>query len=96
VSPLLGVALSAMSDRGKAQLGDKTVLDVIEAARQATEGLEDPGALLSAADRAIAATIDQYRDRPFRQGRARIFSSNAIGLDDPGMVAMKRIVEALR
>jgi phosphoenolpyruvate---glycerone phosphotransferase subunit DhaL len=95
VSSLLGIALSAMSDRGKAQLGDKTVLDAIEAAREATQSLQDPVSLLDAADRAITAAIDQYRDRPFRQGRARIFSSNAVGLDDPGMIALKRIVEGL-
>jgi dihydroxyacetone kinase-like protein len=95
VSSLLAVALSAMSDRGKAQLGDKTVLDAIEAAREATKRLEDPASLLDAADRAITAAIDQYRDLPFRQGRARIFSSNAVGLDDPGMIALKRIVEGL-
>ena len=34
-----------MSQRGKGQLGDKTVLDVLEAARAATEGIEDPAAL---------------------------------------------------
>jgi phosphoenolpyruvate---glycerone phosphotransferase subunit DhaL len=94
-SSLLGVALAAMSDRGKAQLGDKTVLDAIEAARGATEGLEDPTAVLDAADRAISATIDKYRDCPFRQGRARIFGSKGIGQDDPGMIAFKRIVEGL-
>ncbi len=95
VSSLLGAALAAMSNRGNAQLGDKTVLDALEAARDATEGLEDPVAQLGAADRSITAAIDEYRDRPFRQGRARIFGSKGIGLDDPGMIALKRIVEGL-
>jgi len=35
VSALLGAAVKAMSDRGKGQLGDKTVLDAVEAARHA-------------------------------------------------------------
>jgi dihydroxyacetone kinase-like protein len=95
VSSLLGAALAAMSNRGNAQLGDKTVLDAIEAAREATEGLEDPVVQLGAADRRITAAIDVYRDRPFRQGRARIFGSKGVGLDDPGMIALKRIVEGL-
>ena len=34
---LLGAALAAMTARGKGQLGDKTVLDALEAARAATE-----------------------------------------------------------
>lgn len=96
VSSLLEAARNAMSDRGKGQLGDKTVLDAVEAARQATIGLEEPAAMAAAASRAIDEAIKEFRDRPFRQGRARIFGASALGRDDPGMVAFKRIVESLR
>jgi dihydroxyacetone kinase-like protein len=95
VPALLAAALQAMSDRSKGQLGDKTVLDAIGAARKATEGLDEPAALVAAADRAIAEAMVQFRDLPFRQGRARIFGNKGIGRDDPGMVAFKRIVESL-
>jgi dihydroxyacetone kinase-like protein len=95
-SSLLGAALKAMSDRGKGQLGDKTVLDGVEAARQATEGLEDPALIATAAAAAIEETLKQFRFRQFRQGRARIFGEKGIGLDDPGTVALLRIVEALK
>lgn len=96
VSSLLEAARNAMSDRGKGQLGDKTVLDAVEAARQATIELEEPAAMAAAASRAIDEAIKEFRDRPFRQGRARIFGASALGRDDPGMVAFKRIVESLR
>ena len=96
ISSLLANAIQAMSQRGKGQLGDKTVLDALEAARAATEGIEDPAALVIAADRAVAASIDQFRDQPSRQGRARIFADRSVGKDDPGMVAFKRIIEALQ
>ncbi|MGA2114072.1 MAG: dihydroxyacetone kinase subunit L [Bryobacteraceae bacterium] len=92
---LLGGAIQAMSDRGKGQLGDKTVLDALEAARRATVGLDDPAAMASEAARAIAGAIAQFRDLPFRQGRARIFGAKGIGRDDPGMVALARIVDSL-
>ena len=95
VSPLLAAALKAMSDRGKGQLGDKTVLDAVEAVRRATEGLADPISLVAAADRAVVAALAAFRDLPFRQGRARIFGDKGLGRDDPGMVAFKRIVESL-
>jgi dihydroxyacetone kinase-like protein len=94
-SALLGAALQAMSDRGKGQLGDKTVLDAVEAARRATDGLEDPGALAAAAVAAIEEAMARLRDQQFRQGRARIFGAKGIGRDDPGMVAFQRIVESL-
>jgi dihydroxyacetone kinase-like protein len=95
VPGLLGAALKAMSDRGKGQLGDKTVLDALEAARRATEGLGDPAAMVEDARAAVAAAIAQFRDLPFRQGRARIFGAKGLGRDDPGMIAFERIVESL-
>ncbi|MGA2327702.1 MAG: dihydroxyacetone kinase subunit L [Bryobacteraceae bacterium] len=96
MSSLLAAALQAMSGRGKGQLGDKTVLDAVEAVRHAAEGLDDAAALARAADEAIAAAITSLRDHPFRQGRARIFGDQAIGRDDPGMVAFQRMVDSLK
>jgi dihydroxyacetone kinase-like protein len=96
VSGLLAAALKAMSDRGKGQLGDKTVLDAVEAARRATEGIGDPASLAAAADEAVGVALDELRGLPFRQGRARIFGEKGLGRDDPGMVAFKRILESLR
>lgn len=95
ISSLLEAAGRAMAARGKSALGDKTVLDAIDAARQATDGLDDPPALASAAAAAVAAALDRFREQPFLQGRARIFGAKGIGRDDPGMVAFQKIVESL-
>jgi phosphoenolpyruvate---glycerone phosphotransferase subunit DhaL len=96
VSGLLGAAGAAMAARGKSQLGDKTVLDVIEAARRATETIDDPTKLAPAAISAIDAALAEFRTAPFKQGRARIFGEKGVGRDDPGMIAFKRIVESLQ
>ena len=95
-SALLGGALEAMMKRGRGALGDKTVLDALEAARTATQGLSDPDRLAEAADGAVAEALDRLRNQQARQGRARIFGEKSIGRDDPGMVAFKRVLEALR
>jgi dihydroxyacetone kinase-like protein len=92
---LLRGAREAMQARGKAELGDKTVLDAIEAAARATEGLEEPAALLEAAKAAVAEVMDAFRDRPAKIGRARIFGDRSVGLDDPGMLAFRRILDGL-
>lgn len=94
-SSLLGVAIDAMSSRGKAQLGDKTVLDAVEGARKATEGLDDLDQIIKATNDGIALALEHFRNQPSRQGRARIFGEKSIGLDDPGMIAFKRIIECL-
>ena len=96
ISGLLATANQAMAQRGKGELGDKTLLDAVEAARVATEGIAEPQALAEAADKAVGDAIEKFREQPSKQGRARIFADRSVGSADPGMVAFKRIVEALR
>ena len=94
ISLLLAAALKAMSDRGKGALGDKTVLDALAAARGATDGLADPEVMVDRAREAVQMTIADFRGRPFRQGRARIFGDKGLNRDDPGMIAFERILES--
>ena len=95
VSALLTAALDAMQARGKAELGGKTVLDSLDAMARATDGLTEPDAVADAAARAADAALAEFRDRPATVGRARIFGDKSVGMDDPGMLAMARIVHAL-
>jgi dihydroxyacetone kinase-like protein len=96
VSPLLGSAGQAMAQRSGGKLGEKTVLDALEAVRAATEGIDAPDALLAAADQAMGKCLDHFRNQPARQGRARIFGEKSVGKDDPGMLAFQRIIEGLK
>lgn len=95
MSDLVQSALEAMKDRGGAKLGDKTVLDSLEAIRTACAGLEKPEELLQAARNANAAALAEFQGKPCKIGRARIFGDQTIGMDDPGMVAMKEMLRAL-
>jgi phosphoenolpyruvate---glycerone phosphotransferase subunit DhaL len=95
VSSLFRGAFNAMAARGKASLGDKTVLDVLDAAARGTEGLGDPAAILQSALSATQETMDQLRSKPAQIGRARIFGDRSIGLDDPGMVVFRTMLQAL-
>ena len=95
ISALLNDALDAMKQRGKAELGDKTVLDVIAASSQAAKDQYDGSSVLKAINDAVTSTIDEFRSRQSKIGRARIFSEKSIGLDDPGMLAFRKMIEAL-
>ncbi len=92
---LLAGAIAAISQRGKAALGDKTMLDSLEAVRVAWESVKEPRDLLPAASAALAGALEAFRGRPCIQGRARIFGEKTIGQNDPGMLAIKRIVDSL-
>lgn len=94
ISNLVAAARDKMQERGKAELGGKTVLDSLDAVAQATAGLDAPDALADAAARAVDQALDDIRDKPATIGRARIFGEKSIGMDDPGMLAMQRIVKA--
>ena len=93
---LLGGAIEAMSKRGRSELGQKTVLDALEAIRLAVDAQSDSQTVLELADNALTTALDKFRDLPAKQGRARIFADRSVGLDDPGQVVIKRIVESLR
>ena len=95
LSGLVGAARDAMIARGKAELGGKTVLDSIDAVAKALDGIADPAAAAEAAPRATREALDAFRARPATFGRARIFADKSRGLDDPGMLAMALIVEAI-
>ncbi|SDX05096.1 dihydroxyacetone kinase subunit L [Roseicitreum antarcticum] len=95
VPTLMDAACAAMSARGKAQLGDKTVLDALDAAAREATKASDPDAMAIAAVKGINAALDTFRDQPAKVGRARIFGDRTIGLDDPGMVALREMAHAL-
>lgn len=95
-SPSVDQMAEAIRAAGKGELGDKTVLDVLDAVRMATAGIADPTRLVAAVDQAVADSLVRFRDQPARQGRARIFAERSVGRDDPGMVAFKRIVKAVK
>ena len=95
ISPILHLAVAAMLKRGKAHLGAKTVVDAIHAVAQSLQGIDDPQDALHAAQTAVAKTLEAFRGKPCQIGRARIFAEKSMGLDDPGMVAFQRVLEAL-
>ena len=92
---LLGLARDAMMARGGANLGDKTVLDAIDAAAQALEGVSDPAEAKAKAVKAAAGVLTEFRGKPNKIGRARMFADQTIGLDDPGMLAFAKLCEAI-
>ena len=95
VSGLIAAARDAMQQRGKAELGGKTVLDSLDAMAQATAGLSEPGEVARAAREAARQSTEAFKDKPATVGRARIFADKSRTMYDPGMLAMTRIVEAV-
>lgn len=95
VSALIAGACEAMMARGKGNLGDKCVLDSMDAMAKATAGLAEPSALQSAAETAAAETLATFKGLQNKLGRARMFGEKSVGVEDPGQIAALEMVRAL-
>lgn len=93
---LLGAARDAMATRGGAKLGDKTVLDALDAvARTVSSFDEKTPNLAAAAARTANDALDRLRPYACHVGRARMFPEKSKGSDDPGMLAFALLLDAL-
>jgi dihydroxyacetone kinase-like protein len=95
MASILQAVVDALSSRGGAKLGDKTMLDSLEAIRNVlAEGKRQSDLQKLACDAAMDA-LDLLRNKPNRIGRASMFSERSVGMDDPGMVAVWRMTQNL-
>ncbi|MEJ2802215.1 DAK2 domain-containing protein [Comamonadaceae bacterium PP-2] len=95
VAELLEAVVMALSARGGASLGDKTVLDGLQAIQVALAAAPEQADARQVSRQAVREALDAFRGKPNRIGRARMFADKTIGMDDPGMVALQRMVDAL-
>jgi dihydroxyacetone kinase-like protein len=84
-----------ISQRGKTEVGDKTILDAIVPAAEALASAAGPGGLdaaITAAEKAVTET----QGLQSRRGRASWLQERSIGLQDPGATAFWRMLESWR
>ncbi|MBB3149604.1 dihydroxyacetone kinase [Phyllobacterium trifolii] len=88
-------ARDAMLVRGNASLGDKTVIDCIDGVAAALDGISNLSEVRAVAVRTANEVVAEYRTRPCRVGRARMFGDKSVGIDDPGMLAYASLCQAV-
>jgi dihydroxyacetone kinase-like protein len=84
----LGAAIDAVKARGKSEVGQKTMLDVLAPVREALAAGRDP---VAAANQAAEATVPMKAVR----GRASFLGDRSIGHMDPGARSSALIVAAV-
>jgi dihydroxyacetone kinase phosphoprotein-dependent L subunit len=98
----LGAALRAGLDgiiqRGKASVGDKTLVDALSPALDAFDAHAGEGvaAALAAAATAAAAGRDATSALIAHKGRASYLGERSVGHQDPGATSMTMLIEAAR
>ncbi|MBQ6679017.1 MAG: dihydroxyacetone kinase subunit L [Lachnospiraceae bacterium] len=91
-------SLEAIKERGKAEVGDKTMVDALEPAvramkENAAQGLK---VMLQAAEEAAHAGAEATKDLVANFGRAKNLGERALGHEDAGAVSTWLIFRAMR
>ena len=96
---LLGAGLSGVIERGRAQVGDKTMVDALAPAVEAFEqAAKDGASMVEAIEQAVAAAELGMKDTVLmlaKKGRASYLGERSIGYQDPGATSLYLILKAL-
>ncbi|MDU2064074.1 MAG: dihydroxyacetone kinase subunit DhaL [Sporomusaceae bacterium] len=99
VASMLQAAIQGIKDRGKAQRGEKTMIDALEPAYEAfTAAMEANEALSVALDKAVVAAkagVEYTKTIIATKGRASYLGERSLGHQDPGATSATLILEAL-
>lgn len=99
VVAMLRGAITGIMARGKAELGDKTLLDALAPLTDTIEaeliGGSDPDTIVSAAAKTARSAANATTPMIARRGRASYTGERSIGSPDAGAVAVAVILEAL-
>ncbi len=91
--------IDAVCRRGKAEPGDKTMLDVLLPVSKTLEACvangDDPAVTLAAVRQAGSQGLESTRDMLARKGRASFLGERSIGHLDPGARSAQLIIEAV-
>lgn len=98
VATLMHAGLAEVQKRGKAQPGDKTMVDALAAAVTAVQqAVENQLTLVEAVDLAAKAAVrgaESTRDMVAQFGRAKFLGDRAIGHQDAGATSMALMISA--
>ncbi len=91
-------SLEAIKERGKAQVGDKTMVDALEPAVIAMEENTEKGLLemLKAGEVAAAKGLEDTKGYTAKFGRAKSLMERAIGHQDAGATSVYLIFQGMR
>ena len=90
-------SLNAIQERGKAQVGDKTMVDALSPAVTAMKAAAPEGfaAMLRAGEQAAAQGVEATKSQVARFGRAKSLMERAIGYQDAGATSVHIILSTM-
>ncbi len=83
-------ALKTILERGKANLGDKTIADSLNLI---IKNLRDNNNYSDIFKSATKEALENFKGKKIKIGRARMFEDKTKNLDDPGMFALNKLTQ---
>ena len=84
-------SLKTILERGKTNLGDKTIADSLDLIVKELKSNQDYSNVFKSATK---QALEDFKGRKIKIGRARMFEDKTKDLDDPGMFALNRLTKA--
>ena len=85
------ISLKTILERGKTNLGDKTIADSLNLIIQ---GLKESENYSEVFKKTTKQALQDFKGKKIKIGRARMFEDKTKDLDDPGMLAFNKLSEA--
>ena len=83
-------ALKTILERGKTNLGDKTIADSLDLIVKELKSNQDYSNVFKSATK---QALEDFKGKKIKIGRARMFEDKTKDLDDPGMYALSKLTE---
>tara|TARA_Y100000590_G_scaffold412042_1_gene506661 strand:- start:208 stop:795 length:588 start_codon:yes stop_codon:yes gene_type:complete len=83
-------SLKTILERGKANLGDKTIADSLDLIIKKLRNNQNYSEVFKSATK---QALDDFKGKKIKIGRARMFEDKTKDLDDPGMLALSKLSE---
>ncbi len=88
ITVIFETALKTILERGKADLGDKTIVDSLDLIIKKLKDSQNYSEVFKSATK---EALDNFKGKKIKIGRARMFQDKTKNLDDPGMFALNRL-----
>ena len=87
------ICITTIQERGKTNLGDKTVLDTLDIILNKLKEAKDNIKYSEIFKSATKEALENFKGKKILIGRARMFDEKTKDFDDPGMLALSKLVE---
>ena len=87
------ISIITITDRGKTNLGDKTILDTLNLILNKIKETKDNIKYNEIFKSATNEALEKFKGKKILIGRARMFDEKTKDFDDPGMLALNKLVE---